>query len=228
MVFTGETIMNLKYTCSGSGLCESLQAPVVSVVDGDESVRESLDALIRSAGWQPKTYGSAEEFLMEPRAVAPGCLLSELYLPGLSGLDLQERVSERAEMPIIFMSTHADIHIAVRAMKGGAFEFLTKPLSPEVLRNALRGAIECSHMGLRRFAQIRALQERYDLLSRREREVMGLLVCGRLNKQVGGELGISEITVKAHRARMMRKMKATSFAELVTMAASLRDASPAI
>jgi FixJ family two-component response regulator len=214
--------MNLKYICSARGSHEPLQTPVVFVVDSDASVRDALDSLIRSAGWQPITATSAEEFLTFPRIMTPGCLVTELQLPGWSGLDLQRRVSERTELPIIFMSTRPDFRAAVQAMKAGALEFLTKPLMEEVTREAIRVAIERSRAALRHVAQTRALQERYELLSRREREVMSLLVNGCLNKQVGGELGISEITVKAHRGRMMRKMKASSFAELVTMAGSLR------
>lgn len=195
--------------------------PVVFVVDGDASVRDALRSIICFAGWQPITAASAEEFLMLPRLVAPGCLVTELQLPGMSGLELQRRVGDRAELPVIFMSTRPDIRAAVQAMKAGALEFLIKPCLPELLREALRAAMERSHAALRHMGRMRALQQRYELLSRREREVMSLLVCGRLNKQVGGEMGISEITVKAHRGKMMRKMKASSFAELVTMAASL-------
>jgi FixJ family two-component response regulator len=198
------------------------ETPVVFVVDSDASVRQAIASIVCSAGWQAITATSAEEFLAVPRIVAPGCLVTELSLPGASGLELQRRVCARAELPVIFMSTRPDIQAAVQAMKAGALEFLTKPFLPECMREALRAAIERSHAALRHRAQMQALQERYDLLSRREREVMSLLVCGCLNKQVGCELGISEITVKAHRGRMMRKMRASSFAELVTMAASLR------
>lgn len=214
--------MDLNLICSARGSRETLETPVVFVVDSDVSVLSALDSLIRSAGWQPVATTSAEEFLTLPRIVAPGCLVCELKLPGLSGLELQRRVGERAELPMIFMSARPDIRDAVQAMKAGALEFLTKPFLPEALREAMRAAMERSHAALRHLARMRALHERYELLSRREREVMSLLVCGWLNKQVGGELGISEITVKAHRGRMMRKMKAGSFAELVTMAASLR------
>ena len=213
--------MNLKYTCTGHGHCQSPEIPVVFVVDGDESVRDALQTLIRSAGWEPRTAGSAREFLAQERVMTSSCLLVELDLPGSSGLDLQQLVADRTDMPVIFMSSRADIQATVRAMKSGAFEFLTKPVLPEVLLDAIRGALERSQAALRQLIRIHALQERYESLSRREREVMSLLVRGRLNKQVGGELGISEITVKAHRGRMMRKMHASSFAELVTMAASL-------
>lgn len=214
--------MNLKYICSARGSDEPLETPVVFVIDTDPSVRDALDSLIRSAGWQPVTATSAEEFLTFPRLVTAGCLVTEVQLTGCSGLELQRRVGERTELPIIFMSTRPDIRAAVQAMKAGALEFLTKPLVAEVMSDAIRAAIERSRAALRHVAHMRALQERYELLSRREREVMSLLVNGCLNKQVGGELGISEITVKAHRGRMMRKMKASSFAELVTMAANLR------
>jgi FixJ family two-component response regulator len=215
--------MNFRYTCSARSPQQSPSAPVVFVVDADESVRNALGLLIRAAGWEPRMAGCAEEFLAQGRVATSSCLLVELDLPGASGLELQKRVADRTDMPIIFMSSRADIHATVQAMKAGAFEFLTKPVVPEVLLDAIRGALERSETAMRTLMRIHALQERYESLSRREREVMGLLVRGRLNKQVGGELGISEITVKAHRGRMMRKMHASSFAELVTMAASLRS-----
>lgn len=214
--------MNLKYTFLGHRVYQSPETPVVFVVDGDAAVRASLQELIRAAGWEARTAASAEEFLQQERAMAASCLLVELDLPGSSGLDLQRLLADRTDLPIIFMSTRADIPATVQAMKGGAFEFFTKPVAPEVLLDAIRGALERSGAAQRELSQIQALQERYESLSRREREVMSLLVRGRLNKQVGGELGISEITVKAHRGRMMRKMHAGSFAELVTMAGSLR------
>jgi FixJ family two-component response regulator len=195
---------------------------VVFIVDADASVRDTLQALIRAAGWEARACASAEEFLQQERATTVSCLLVELDLPGSSGLELQRLVADRTDLPIIFMSARADIQATVRAMKAGAFEFFTKPVVPEVLIDAIRGALERSETALRQLTQIHALQERYESLSRREREVMSLLVLGRLNKQVGGELGISEITVKAHRGRMMRKMHASSFAELVTMAGNLR------
>ena len=216
--------LNLTYTSSRQSLLTSVETPVVHVVDSDASVREALDIAIRTAGWQPRMAASAEEFLALPHVVAPGCMLVELDLPGLGGLELQRRLCDRTEMPIVFMSAHVDVQSTVQAMKGGAFEFLTKPIMRHRLLDAIGGAIEHSHGALRSLAQIHALQLRYESLSRREREVMSLVVSGRLNKQVGGELGISEITVKAHRGKMMRKMKASSFAELVTMAASLRGA----
>lgn len=214
--------MNLSHACSVHSSNRVAATPVVFVVDPDAQVRHALDALIRSAGCEPRALASAEEFLESPRALAASCLLLELDLPGLSGLDLQRLVADRPEMPVIFMSRRADIQATVRAMKGGAFEFLIKPCLTEVLIDAVCGAIERSHVALRHQRQMHALRTRYDSLSRREREVMRLLVHGRLNKQVGGELGISEITVKAHRGKMMRKMQASSFAELVTMATTLR------
>ena len=213
--------MNLHHTLSAR-LSASRTTPVVFVIDSDSALRTTLEPLIRSAGYEPRLSASAEDFLAQPREMLPGCLLLELDLPGLSGLDLQRRVFDRPELPIVFMTTHVDVPTTVRAMKGGAFEFLTKPVHREVLLDAIGGAIERSHHALRHLTQVHALQQRYESLSRREREVMGLVVSGRLNKQVGGDLGISEITVKAHRGKMMRKMRASSFAELVTMAASLR------
>ncbi len=214
--------MNLMSTCSIHRLRQPLEPPAVFVVDSDASSREALDSLIRAAGYQPRMAASAEAFLAHPHVVAPGCLLVELDLPGLSGLELQRLVVDRTEMPIIFMSRHTDVQATVRAMKGGAFEFLTKPFVRTVLLDAIGSAIDRSHGAIRHLEQVQALTQRYESLSRREREVMSLVVNGRLNKQVGGELGISEITVKAHRGKLMRKMKADSFAQLVTMAVSLR------
>jgi FixJ family two-component response regulator len=195
----------------------------VFVVDDDISVRESLESLIRCAGWQPETFASAQEFLSHPRVLAPSCLVLDVGLPDLNGLDLQKRVAvDRTDMPIIFITGYGDVPMTVQAMKAGAVEFLTKPFGDDVLLSAIRHAIERSHIALRHEAQIRALRECHASLSRREREVMALVVSGLLNKQVGGELGISEITVKAHRGRVMRKMQAGSLAELVNIAARLR------
>jgi len=214
--------VNLEHIRAGRTPSKSPETPVVYVVDGDASVREVLELLIRSAGLQPRTAASAEEFLARPRVMTPSCLLVELHLPGMSGLDLQKLVLDRTEMPIIFMTGQADVQSTVQAMKAGAFDFLTKPLMSNVLSYAIWHAIERSHAAFRQQAQIGTLQERYESLSLREREVMRQVVSGRLNKQVGGELGISENTVKAHRGRIMRKMQAGSFAELVNMIASLR------
>ena len=196
--------------------------PIVFVVDDDVSVRESLELLIKSAGWQPETFASGQDFLSRSRAAVPCCLLLDVKLPGFNGLEVQRQLAERTEMPIIFITGHGDVPTTVEAMKAGAVEFLTKPFSDDVLLNAIRGAIERSRVAVRLAAETRALKARYDSLTSREREVMALVISGLLNKQVGGELGISEITVKAHRGRMMRKMRASSFAELVTMAATLR------
>jgi len=196
---------------------------VVFVVDDDISVRESLDLLLRHEGLTVETFDSAQEFLCRPRATVPSCLILDLSLPGLNGLELQKRVAvERREMPIIFITGHGDIPMTVQAMKAGAVEFLTKPFSDEVLLHAIRNALERSGALLERDTEIRSLKARYEHLTAREREVMALVVVGLPNKQVGGELGISEITVKAHRGSMMRKMKADSLPELVSMAARLR------
>ncbi len=205
-----------------------LQAtPIVFVVDDDVSVRESLELLIGSEGWQPETFASAQEFLTRPRSPVPSCLVLDIALPGLNGLDLQKRVGvERTDMPIIFITGYGDVPMTVQAMKAGAVEFLTKPFGDDVLLTAIRHAIERSRTTLAHEAEIKALRDRHSSLSRREREVMALVVSGLLNKQVGGELGISEITVKAHRGQVMRKMKADSLAGLVTMAARLQLAPP--
>jgi FixJ family two-component response regulator len=196
--------------------------PIVFVVDDDVSVRESLEPLIRCAGWQPELFASAQEFLAHPRIPVPSCLLLDVSLPGLNGLDLQKRVAvERTDMPIIFITGHGDVPMTVQAMKAGAIEFLTKPFSDEVLLSAIRHAIARSHTALGREAELQALRTCYASLTSREREVMTLVVSGLLNKQVGGELGISEITVKAHRGKVMQKMNADSLPDLVKMAARL-------
>ncbi|MGJ7506367.1 response regulator transcription factor [Variovorax sp. GT1P44] len=196
--------------------------PTVFVVDDDISVRESLELLIRCAGWDPETFGSAQEFLARPRSHAPSCLILDVGLPDLNGLDLQKMVAvERTDMPIIFITGYGDVPMTVRAMKAGAVEFLTKPFDDEALLSAIRQAVERSHAALDHEEGLRSLRERHASLSRREREVMALVVSGLLNKQVGGELGISEITVKAHRGQVMRKMGADSLADLVNMAARL-------
>jgi FixJ family two-component response regulator len=196
--------------------------PIVFVVDDDVSVRESLELLIQSAGWQPETFASAEEFLSRPPVIAPSCLILDVSLPDLSGLDLQKRVAaERIDMPIIFITGHGDVPMTVTAMKAGAVEFLTKPFNDEALLSAIRHAIDRSYTAIDREAKIRQLRDDYASLSRREREVMALVVSGLMNKQVGGRLGISEITVKAHRGQVMRKMRAKSLADLVNMDARL-------
>jgi FixJ family two-component response regulator len=196
--------------------------PIVFVVDDDISVRESLELLIRCEGWQPETFTSAKEFLDRPRALVPNCLILDVSLPGLNGLDLQNRVAvERSDMPIIFITGYGDIPMSVRAMKAGAVEFLTKPFSDEVLLNAVRQALERSRLVLGHEAELQALRDSYASLTPRERQVMELVVAGLLNKQIGGELGISEITVKAHRGKVMQKMKADSLPDLVKMSARL-------
>jgi len=203
----------------------SQPAPIVFVVDDDISVRESLELLIRSAGWQPETFPSAQDFLSRPRSLVPSCLVLDLSLPGINGLELQKRVAaERSEMPIIFITGYGDVPSSVQAMKAGAVEFLTKPFSDDVLLRAIRNAIEHSRVTLLQVAETQSLQERYASLTPREREVMALVVAGMLNKQIGGELDISEITVKAHRGQVMRKMKANSLAELVKISARLGPA----
>lgn len=199
--------------------------PIVFVVDDDVSVRESLELLIQNEGWQAEIFASAHEFLDRPRALVPSCLILDVSLPGLNGLELQQRVAaERTDMPIIFITGHGDIPMTVRAMKAGAVEFLTKPFSDEVLLNAIRQALQRSRIALSREAEIQELRNCYASLTPRERQVMVLVVSGLLNKQIGGELGISEITVKAHRGQVMQKMKATSLADLVKMAGKLRIA----
>jgi len=199
--------------------------PTVFVVDDDDSVREALEGLIREAGLRPQMFATAREFLSHTHVTCPSCLVLDVALPDLNGLDVQQRiVAEHAHIPIIFITGYGDVPMTVRAMKAGAVEVLTKPFADETLLNAIRAALERSAGAIDQAAEIQALQERYASLSGREREVMALVVSGLLNKQVGGELGISEITVKAHRGQMMRKMKAKSLADLVKMAARLHVA----
>jgi FixJ family two-component response regulator len=201
---------------------KSHATPIVFVVDDDISVRESLELLIRSEGWQPETFESAQEFLAHPRALVPSCLVLDFSLPGLNGLELQKRVAvERTDMPIIFITGFGDVPMTVQAMKAGAAEFLTKPFGDDVLLSAIRHALDRSQSALGHEAEMQVLRDCYASLTPREREVMALAASGLLNKQVGGELGISEITVKAHRGQVMQKMKADSFADLVKKAARL-------
>jgi FixJ family two-component response regulator len=195
--------------------------PIVFVVDDDISVRESLEGLIRNEGWETETFASAEAFLARPRVFVPSCLVLDVSLPDLNGLDLQKRLADRSDMPIIFITGYGDVPMTVQAMKAGAAEFLMKPFGDETLLSAIRQAIERSRAALGQEEEVRVLRDRYASLSRREQEVMALVVTGRLNKQVGFDLGISEITVKAHRGRVMRKMEADSLADLINMAAKL-------
>jgi FixJ family two-component response regulator len=222
------TVTRVPYTVMAATASRSIEVltmpdvpPIVFVVDDDLSVRESLELLIKSAGWQPETFVSAQEFLSRSHPAGPCCLVLDVTLPGLSGLELQKQLTERTDMPIIFITGHGDVPMTVQAMKAGAVEFLTKPFKDDVLLDAIRGAIDHSRAALRRDSEMRLLRKRYESLTSREREVMVLVVSGLLNKQVGGELGISEITVKAHRGQVMRKMKADSLPDLVTMAARL-------
>ena len=209
-----------------SGPADTRLTPIVFVVDDDVSVRESLELVILAAGWRPETFASAAAFLARPRVEVPSCLVLDVSLPDLNGLELQQRIADdRLDMPIIFITGYGDIPMTVRAMKAGAVEFLTKPFSDDALLSAIAGAIERSRTALEHVAALRGVRERYESLSPREREVMALVVSGLLNKQVAGELHISEITVKAHRGKMMRKMSADSLVDLVNMAAQLHMSS---
>jgi FixJ family two-component response regulator len=205
----------------------AIPVPVVFVVDDDISVREALELLIAHAGWRPQLLASAQEFLALPRAQCPSCLLLDVGLPDLNGLELQRRIcDQRPEMPIIFITGRGDIPTTVRAMKAGAVEFLTKPLVPEVLLEAIERALARSRTSLDEQIRLQVMRDRHQSLSPREQEVMALVIRGQLNKQVGAELGISEITVKAHRGRVMRKMRASSLPDLVDMASLLGLHSP--
>jgi FixJ family two-component response regulator len=200
----------------------SPSAPVVFVIDDDISIRESLELSLRCEGWKPETFASAQEFLGRPRPPVPSCLVLDVSLPGLSGLDLQKRLAlERSDMPIIFITGYGDVRTSVQAMKAGAVEFLMKPLKHNILVNAIRESLERSRLALARAMEMRILWNRHTSLTHRERQVMALVVSGLLNKQVGGELGISEITVKAHRHQVMQKMQAESLPELVRISERL-------
>jgi FixJ family two-component response regulator len=202
-----------------------LGTPAVFVVDDDVSVRESLELLIRCAGWQVETFASALGFLGfldRSPAPAPGCLVLDVGLPDLNGLELQQRLAgDQTHLPIIFITGYGDVPMTVKAMKAGAIEFLTKPFRDDVLLDAIAQAVERSRAVLEHDAELRTLRDHYVALSRREREVLTGVVAGRLNKQVAADLGISEITVKAHRGSVMRKMHAASAADLVRMAGRL-------
>jgi len=223
--------MNLAQTFSHGMVHPSIPSvsPVIYVVDDDTSVRESLELLIRCEGWQPETFRSAQEFLDRPRPLVPSCLILDVALPDLSGLELQKIIAqERAEMPIIFISGCGDIPVTVKAMKAGAVDFLVKPFGNAELLRAIREGLDRSRVVFDHEVELGSLRNCYRSLSPRERQVMALVTSGLLNKQVGAELGISEITVKAHRGQVMRKMKANSLADLVKMAASLWPARQAI
>ena len=198
-------------------------SPIVFVVDTDASTRDCLESLIHNAGWRAETFATAYDFLARPRSSAPCCLIADTALPGLVGLELQRQIAfERSPIPVIFLSSHCDIETTVQAMKGGALDFLTKPINEEPLLNAIREGIRRSEAILGRETELRQLRTIYGSLTPREREVMTLVASGLPNKVVGGELGISEITVKMHRGNVMRKMNAGSFAHLVNMASRLR------
>ena len=201
----------------------AIAQPIVFVVDDDAYVRESLETLIQDEGWRSETFATAQEFLDHPRLFTPSCLVLDFSLPGLNGLELQKRVAERTDMPIIFITGHGDVPMSVGAMKAGAVEFLTKPFNDKVLLTAIRQALERSRVTLAREVEMQELRDHYASLTPRERDVMKLVVSGLLNKQVAGELGIAESTVKAHRGQVMQKMKAKSVADLVKMTARLRQ-----
>jgi FixJ family two-component response regulator len=217
MIFTGTPGHEL------GSLPMATTKPIVFVVDDDLWVRESLETLIEDEGWHPETFASAQEFLDLPPVSTPSCLVLDISLPGLNGLELQKRVAKRTDLPIIFITGHGDIPMSVGAMKAGAVEFLTKPFNDAVLLAAIRQALERSRIALAREAEMQELRDNYSSLTPRERDVMALVVSGLLNKQVAGELGITESTVKAHRGQVMQKMKANSVADLVKMTARLHQ-----
>jgi FixJ family two-component response regulator len=196
--------------------------PIVHVVDDESAVRISLKRLLRSVGLETRTYHSAQEFLRSQRPEAPECLILDVRLPGLSGLDLQQELTaSKTDLPVIFITGHGDIPMSVRAMKAGAVEFLTKPVREQDLLDAIERAIKQSQIVRQHHALIRALQERFALLTPREREVFIQVASGLLNKQIAGQLGTSEKTIKVHRGQVMQKMKAESLADLIRMAAKL-------
>jgi FixJ family two-component response regulator len=214
--------LTTRTTTRSSASPASADAAIVFVVDDDVSVRESLELLIETEGWRPETFASAQEFLARSRPLVPCCLVLDVALPDLNGLDLQKRVAvDRSDMPVIFITGYGDVPSSVQAMKAGAMEFLTKPFGGDALLSAIRQALERSQRALAREVKMKALRDNYGSLTPREREVMVLVTSGLLNKQVGGELGISEITVKAHRGQVMRKMGADSLPALVHMVATL-------
>ncbi|HEY6456251.1 MAG TPA: response regulator [Steroidobacteraceae bacterium] len=217
--------MNAERSPGSGAMGMSDVKPVVYVVDDDVSLRESLQAMVEESGFQPAVFASAGEFLKHSRQLIPGCLILDVSLPDLNGLELQQRMGAgQATLPIIFITGHGDIPMSVRAMKAGATEFLTKPFSPEALLSAVCSAVDRSRACLAEQRVLKTLRERQESLSPRERDVMTLVTQGKLNKQVAATLGISEITVKAHRGKVMRKMKARTLADLLTMAARLREA----
>jgi FixJ family two-component response regulator len=212
-------------TSVGANAYRPSAPPVVFIIDDDVSVRESLEALMHSAGWQAISFASATEFLAHPRVLVPSCLMLDVALPDLSGLELQRLLANRTELPMIFITGFLDVPTTVQAMKSGAIEFLMKPFSEAVLLRAVKRALELSSTALSEEAETQVLRAHYASLSPRESEVMALVVAGLPNKQIGRKLSIAEITVKIHRGRVMRKMGARSLPELVRMAARLGLAS---
>jgi FixJ family two-component response regulator len=218
--------MNADRSQGGSAIGPPEPRPVVYVVDDDVSLRESLQAIVAESGFHPEVFASAQEFLRHSRQPLPGCLILDVSLPDLNGLEVQRLMgTDQTALPIVFITGHGDIPMSVQAMKAGATEFLTKPFSPQALLAAVVSAIERSRASLLEQRILQSLKDRQETLSRRERDVMALVTRGQLNKQVAATLGISEITVKAHRGKVMRKMKARTLADLLTMAARLREGS---